>query len=260
MPRIHLTQVDSTSTYARQLISQGKELDDFTIVDADYQTGGRGQRGNTWESQSGKNLLFTIVCHPTFLPANRQFILSQAIALAVERTLSHRISEAEKPGSVANQSQMGHITVKWPNDIYWNDRKISGTLIECNLMGSQIKDCIVGTGININQTHFESDAPNPVSLQQIIGKGSDRGSILDEVANQFESLYEEIRQGNAQSIVSEYKSKLYRCTGFHPFAEPGRQPFEAQIADVDPSGYLTLQLRDGTQKRYEFKEVRFILQ
>ncbi len=260
MPRIHLTQVDSTSTYARQLIGEGKELDDFTVVDADYQTGGRGQRGNTWESQPGKNLLFTIVCHPTFLPATHQFILSQAIALAVERILSQRISEAEKERSSAQRSQTGQITVKWPNDIYWNDRKISGTLIECNLMGSQIKDCIVGTGININQAHFESDAPNPVSLQQITGKETDRETLLTEVVNQFRSLYDEIRQGNAQHIVSEYKRRLYRRTGFHPFAEPGGQTFEAQIADVDPSGYLTLQLRNGTQKRYEFKEVRFILQ
>ena len=146
--RIHRIEVSSTNTYLKELLTAGVELPELTLVDADFQTGGRGQQQNVWESEADKNLLFSLLCHPTFLPATNQFVLSQAIAVAVQRTLSEYTDG---------------ITIKWPNDIYWNDRKICGTLIECNLMGSTIKDCIIGTGINVNQTEFRSDAPNPVS-------------------------------------------------------------------------------------------------
>ncbi len=252
MLRMHLYEVDSTSTYAKELLKDGDTLADFTVVDAEYQTGGRGQKGNSWESERGRNILFSLVCHPTFVSACRQFILSEAIALAVESTLTHRIHTSGQRGN-------GQVRVKWPNDIYWNDSKISGTLIECNLMGTQITDCIVGTGINVNQTSFTSDAPNPVSLKQVTGQDSDREEILSEVVEQFRSLYEEIRRGNYNRIEDEYKSKLYRKDGFHWFAEPGGEPFEARITDVEPTGHLVLDTRPGTSRRYEFKEVRFLI-
>lgn len=252
MLRMHLYQVDSTNTYMKELLNDGDTLADFTVVDTEFQTGGRGQQGNSWESEHGKNLLFSILCHPTFMDACRQFILSEAIALAIERTLTHRIS-------LAGQQSNGQIRVKWPNDIYWNDSKISGTLIECNLMGAQIRDCIVGSGINVNQTNFVSDAPNPISLKQITGKEIDREEVLVEVVNQFLSLYEEIRTGNYSHIEDEYKSKLYWKDGFHWFTEPGGTPFEAQITNVEQSGHLVLDTTDGTRKRYEFKEVRFLI-
>ena len=252
MLRMHLYQVDSTSTYVKELLKEGDTLADFTVVDTEFQTGGRGQRGNSWESERGKNILFSLVCHPTFVSACRQFILSEAIALAVERTLTRRIH-------ATGQEKDGQVRVKWPNDIYWNDSKISGTLIECNLMGAQISDCIVGTGININQTCFTSDAPNPISLKQITGLTSDREEILGEVVEQFQCLYEGIRLGNYSGIEDEYKSKLYRKDGFHWFAEPEGEPFEAEIKDVEPSGHLMLDAKDGTRRRYEFKEVRFLI-
>lgn len=252
MLRMHLYQVDSTNTYMKELLSDGDTLAEFTVVDAEFQTGGRGQQGNSWESEHGKNLLFSILCHPTFVGACRQFILSEAIALAIERTLTHRIS-------LTGQQKNGQIKVKWPNDIYWNNSKISGTLIECNLMGAQIKDCIVGSGINVNQTLFTSDAPNPISLKQITGMEDNKEEILGEVTEQFQSLYEEIRTGNYSRIEDEYKSKLYWKDEFHWFVEPGGEPFEAQIMDVEPSGHLVIDTMNGTRKHYEFKEVRFLI-
>ena len=242
--RIHRIEVSSTNTYMKELLTAGVELPELTLVDADFQTGGRGQQQNVWESEADKNLLFSLLCHPTFLPATNQFVLSQAIAVAVQRILSEYTDG---------------ITIKWPNDIYWNDRKICGTLIECNLMGSTIKDCIIGTGINVNQTEFRSDAPNPVSLAQITGFTFNRQTILDSVVQQFKKLYEELKDGKIEELKSEYMLNLYRREGFYLYQEPNGEPFEAAMVDVEPTGHLVLRLRDGSIKKYEFKEIKYIL-
>ena len=239
--RIHRIEVSSTNTYVKELLTAGVELPELTLVDADFQTGGRGQQQNVWESEADKNLLFSFLCHPTFLPATHQFVLSQAIAVAVYRTLSD-LTEG--------------ISIKWPNDIYWNDRKICGILIECNLMGSTIKDCIIGTGINVNQTEFRSDAPNPVSLAQITGFTFNRQQILNRVVEEFSELYKAI---NPDALKSEYMQHLYRREGFHPYQEPNGEPFEAAMVDVEPTGHLVLRLCDGSIRKYEFKEIKYIL-
>ena len=242
--RIHRNEVTSTNTYVKELLSEGIELPDMTVVEADFQTGGRGQQDNHWESERGKNLTFSLVCHPTFLQAVDQFVLSQAIAVAVWHTLSD-LTES--------------ISIKWPNDIYWNDKKICGTLIECNLAGSTIKDCIIGTGINVNQTVFTSDAPNPVSLAQIIGFTLNRQHILDSVIQQFKELYEELKDGKIEKLKDEYMQHLYRREGFHLYQEPDGEPFEAEIMDVESNGHLVLRRHNGGLKKYELKQLKYIL-
>ena len=242
--RIHRNEVTSTNTYVKELLSEGIELPDMTVVEADFQTGGRGQQDNHWESERGKNLTFSLVCHPTFLQAVDQFVLSQAIAVAVWRTLSDLTED---------------ISIKWPNDIYWNDKKICGTLIECNLAGSTIKDCIIGTGINVNQTVFTSDAPNPVSLAQIIGFTLNRQHILDSIIQQFKELYEELKDGKIEKLKDEYMQHLYRREGFHLYQEPDGEPFEAEIMDVESNGHLVLRRHDGGLKKYELKQLKYIL-
>ena len=242
--QIHRIEVTSTNTYAKELLSAGIDFPELTLVDADFQTGGRGQQGNHWESERGKNLTFSFFFHPTFLLATNQFVLSQAIAVAIQRTLSEYTDG---------------ITVKWPNDIYWNDRKICGILIECNLMGNNIKDCILGIGINVNQTEFKSDAPNPVSLAQILGITFNRQTILMKVCNTFAELYEGLKNSKVEELKSEYMLHLYRLEGFYSYQEPNGEPFEAMIVGVEPSGHLILRRRNGIEKRYEFKEIKFIL-
>ena len=242
--RIHRIEVSSTNTYLKELLTAGVDLPELTLVDADFQTGGRGQQGNSWESEREKNLLFSLLCHPTFLPATNQFVLSQAIAVAAQRTLSEYTDG---------------ITIKWPNDIYWNDQKICGTLIECNLMGNCIKDCIIGTGINVNQMEFKSDAPNPVSLAQITGFTFNRQTILDSVVQQFKELYEELKDSGVEALKADYMQHLYRREGFYPFQEPNGETFEAEIVDVEPMGHLVLRRRDGSLSKYEFKEIKYIL-
>ena len=149
---IHLHQTASTNDYLRTLPSP--QDDSMTVVYADWQTAGRGQGSNKWESEAGKNLLFSILVCPTTIDITRQFILSMAGALAVKAALDKYTDS---------------IRLKWPNDIYWHDRKISGTLIETSVKGRTLARCIYGIGLNVNQREFHSDAPNPVSLYNIIG-------------------------------------------------------------------------------------------
>lgn len=139
-----------------------------------FQTAGRGQRGNSWESEDGANLLFSFVLYPDFLEARKQFYLSQITALALQEVLSQYTDG---------------IRIKWPNDIYWKDKKICGTLIENDLTGIHISRSISGTGVNLNQERFVSDAPNPVSLFQITGQRYDRKEILHQLMERVAHYY-----------------------------------------------------------------------
>ncbi len=249
--RINLTTVDSTNTFIREMltdestggVSSANSLPGMTLVIADEQTHGRGQAGNSWEAEKGKNIIFSLLCHPNFVQPSRQFLLSQCIALSIQQTLSEYTDG---------------VTVKWPNDIYVNDKKISGTLIECDLMGKCISNCIIGTGININQTVFNSDAPNPTSLKMITGYDIEREEVLSKVIEHFLNLYEMIRDGKEEQIHTLYMNNLYRREGFHLYSDV-RGEFLAEIADIEPTGHLRLRFENGTIVRYEFKEVKAII-
>lgn len=243
MPRIiRLQKTDSTNNYLHAL-ARPEQLGEGSVVWAEFQTAGRGQIGNSWESAEGENLTFSVVLYPTFLLANRQFLISQITALSVKQTLDRYVDD---------------ITVKWPNDIYWRDRKICGMLIENDLAGQFIYSSILGIGININQKEFKSNAPNPVSLYQIIGKRTDREKFLQEFLERLYANYLLLLQEKEALIQGAYRQSLYRREGFHLY-EDANGRFEAAIEEIEPSGYLHLRLRDNTIRRYEFKEVRFVI-
>lgn len=159
---IRLAETDSTNNYLREQCAKAR-LPEGSLVIADFQTAGKGQVGNSWESEAGKNLMFSILLYPDSLPANRQFLISQIASLSVKETL---------------EGYTDSVKVKWPNDIYWKDRKICGMLIENDLSGQHLYCSVIGIGLNINQEIFRSDAPNPVSLTQITGKAYDREEVL----------------------------------------------------------------------------------
>ena len=159
---IRLAETDSTNNYLREQCAKAR-LPEGSLVIADFQTAGKGQVGNSWESEAGKNLMFSILLYPDSLPANRQFLISQIASLSVKETL---------------EGYTDSVKVKWPNDIYWKDRKICGMLIENDLSGQHLYCSVIGIGLNINQEIFRSDAPNPVSLTQITGKVYDREEVL----------------------------------------------------------------------------------
>jgi BirA family biotin operon repressor/biotin-[acetyl-CoA-carboxylase] ligase len=238
---IRLKETESTSRYLREYLA-AKPLPEGSVVIAEHQTAGRGQTGTHWESEPGANLTFSLVLYPRHIPANRQFIISRTVALAVKQTLD---------------AFADHITIKWPNDIYWHQKKIAGILIEYSLSGSRLYSSIIGIGLNLNQTRFTGSAPNPVSLRQITGITYDREEILHRFLQTFYGAYLLLLQEKEDEICRAYHASLYRREGYHPYCDAGGC-FEARIQDVEPSGHLLLQLRNGEIRRYAFKEVRTV--
>jgi BirA family biotin operon repressor/biotin-[acetyl-CoA-carboxylase] ligase len=241
-PIIKLNVTDSTNTYLTTLIKKQK-VDEFTTAVASFQQSGRGQEGNSWESDNGKNLLFSYVLYPTFCPANKQFYLSQLVSLGIKETLD---------------KYTNGISIKWPNDIYWNDCKICGILIEHNLYGTEISQTIAGIGLNINQSSFHSDAPNPISLLQITGKEHNLDEILSEILARTSFYYQALREGKEKDIAKRYFNALYRKDGFYTYKDINGT-FKAKIKDILPYGTLILIDTDNNQRQYNFKEVQFIL-
>lgn len=240
-----LKETPSTNSYLAQLCKESKAKEFHTVV-TDNQTAGRGQRGNTWEAESGKNLTFSTVLFPTALEAKEQFYLSMTIAFAVVSAL---------------ESYTDGFSIKWPNDIYWKDKKIGGILIENELEGSYITQSIVGIGINVNQETFHSSAPNPVSLYQIIGTSIDLHELLSKILKGIMGGYifleTEFRKA-IPAIRQLYLSRMYRKEGFYPYQD-AQGSFMAEFQDVEPSGNLVLKDEQGTLRRYAFKEIAFIL-
>lgn len=233
--------MDSTNTYLRRMETLPDA--DIVVVTAGHQTAGRGMGSNRWESEDGRNLLFSMLVRPEGVPAARQFALSMAEALAVKDALD----------PIA-----GEVTLKWPNDVYWHDRKISGTLIETAISGRLVKDCIFGTGINVNQQVFRSDAPNPVSLRQITGRDTDINVVLDSVLEAFEGYYAMVLDGEYDRVGRFYHDALYRRTGMHAYSDSDGR-FMASVVRVGHDGRLVLRDDAGRERIYAFKEVSYII-
>lgn len=239
LPIIHLSSVDSTNNYL--MAYKPREGETMTVVYADEQTAGRGQGSNHWESEPGKNLTFSVLVHPTMVPVMRLFLLSEAGALALWDVLGQYLGADD-------------VKMKWPNDIYWKDKKISGTLIETRLGGGHVKDCVYGIGIDVNQEKFVSDAPNPVSMKQILGHDVDLKELLNKIIDSFKKYYAAIENGEYAAISELYHSGLYRAHGFHRYKDKDGE-FEAAIVEVEDSGNLILRDREGCIRSYAFKEV-----
>lgn len=237
---IHIDETDSTNGWLRRHKASDEQApsrsDANIVVVAEYQTAGRGCGTNTWESERGKNLTFSVLIHPTDIPARQQFRISMAVSLAVCEALGQYI---------------GDLSIKWPNDIYWRNAKIGGMLIENQLQGGVIRESIIGIGLNVNQQLFRSNAPNPVSMWQITGQETDRLQLLDDILrNLGDRLYQDVRQ--------RYLQMLYRRKGFHPYTDKDGV-FMAEFADVEDDGHLVLVDDSGLRRRYAFKEVQFVV-
>jgi BirA family biotin operon repressor/biotin-[acetyl-CoA-carboxylase] ligase len=243
----YLEETESTNSWLRTRAEEFSS-EDIMVVRTDYQTAGRGCGTNSWESERGKNLLFSLLCRPKNIPATDQFILSMANALALKRTLDDYVDD---------------IKIKWPNDIYWRDKKICGTLIETTLQGSRIKDCIIGTGININQREFRSDAPNPVSLYQILGHEVDCGELLHKVLDNIAKYITMVENGLWEDIRTSYRYHLYRLEESHYYMIDGHRVY-CKLVGVTDNGHLQLlelcgQGQQSVPAEYAFKEVQFII-
>ncbi len=236
---MYIKRTNSTNTLLRELVATGNPPE---YIYAGYQTAGRGQTGNGWESEEGKNLLCSIL-----LPARKNlFELNIIVSVAVQRLLGEAF------------------TIKWPNDIYWQDKKVAGILIENAIIGNEVRYSIAGIGLNVNQTAWHSDAPNPVSLTQITGKTYDIEALMEQ-------LYKEVQKALTEDLWAYYKAHLYRKDGFWPFVErevstapttnakANANAFLAQIEDVLPTGEIVLRDKNNQQRIYHFKQIRYVL-
>lgn len=250
---IHLDETKSTNSYMAGIATTAEH---GTVVYTDRQTAGRGQRGNSWESEPFKNVTMSILLRPENVAPNQQFWLSEISALAVERVLSKYI---------------GNVSIKWPNDVYYKDFKICGMLIEHSLSGGKINYTIPGIGINVNQRVFLSDAPNPISLVNVLGHEVPTSEILDGLVDEILTMCGQLPE-KAEEIHREFLSKLYRRDGFHEYQSTIRsasadglsvleegEHFQARIVNVHPDGMLDLMTTEGHIHTFAFKEVAFIL-
>lgn len=235
----HIEQTTSTSDDTKEA-----KYTHGDIVWAERQTAGRGQRGHKWVSPEGENLTFSMVLEPRFLPVSEQFLLSEAVALALTDTFGAYGIDAR---------------IKWTNDIYVGDRKLVGMLIEHNYAGSTLSRTIVGIGINVNQTAFDPALPNPTSMASTTGRTFSREEVLDTFRERCAARYTQLETGDRQPLHEDYLSRMYGLHQMRPFLYPDGTPTMAAIQGVRPSGELMLLHDDGRTREYLFKEIEFVL-
>ena len=246
LPFIELQSVDSTNNYARQQIHAGLAQHGMTIF-AHEQVAGKGQRGKVWTSEKEANIALSVVIKPASLRLTRQFHLSACVAVAVHEFFIHYAGDDTK--------------IKWPNDLYWQDRKAGGILIE-NIVGSSSSGAgnwdwsIVGIGININQTVFPPDVPNPVSLRQITGKFFEPAELAKDICTYFEKYYQLLIKEDFETIYSNYISYLYKKEEKVKLKK-GNRVFEAVINKVTPAGKLVVQ--HAIEEEFDFGELEWVL-
>jgi len=250
---MYIAKVNSTNSYLLSLPNRNA-LEDYFTVYTYNQTAGRGQQGNTWDSQPGKNLLFSILVHPLEVPVERQFMLTQWVAVSLTQVLQPYASD---------------VCIKWPNDIYVGDCKLGGVLIENELSQKTIANTVIGIGINVNQSTFRPDLLNPISLRKIVGQNVSKKALLDAFLQQLKQNRPLLSDG--AQLKSKYMAHLYRKTGFHKYVEvlPSVAPlnisrddtnaFLARTVDIDAFGRILLEDTSHRQKQYHFKEIKIVL-
>lgn len=245
---VQLPSVDSTNNYALQLLKDGKCFEG-TIVWALKQTEGRGQRGKQWNTKAGENLTFSVIYLPAFLAVNCQFRLSQAISLAVADFLEALFSDIkEKSG----------IKIKWPNDIYIDNRKIVGILIENSVQQSNLSSSVIGIGINVNQTEFPENLPNPTSLKLELGSDFDLKELLDDLCKNLEARYLQLKANNWDKLETDYLELLYRLNEESKFIYKGEET-SATIKGITPEGLLILETLSGATLKCGMNEVSMVI-
>lgn len=232
---------DSTNNYLK-LLKAKEEVGDKTAIMTEFQTHGRGQQTNTWQSNPGENIL--VSCFVKLkLVADQYFMLNILTSLAILRTLKSFGVEAK---------------IKWPNDIYYRDKKIAGILIENSLSNNIIEDTIIGAGMNINQKEFPEWIPNPVSLYEIKGSWQNREEFLHTYLNELNKGLNSLTSDAAEGFFQEYMQNLYRSNTWAVYRYKSTN-FNGFIHGIMPDGRLILETESGQLKRFTFGEIHYIL-
>jgi BirA family biotin operon repressor/biotin-[acetyl-CoA-carboxylase] ligase len=240
--RVNHEKVSSTNTVAAALLNSEKPAEG-TVITASFQAKGRGQTGNGWESEAGKNLLMSVILYPVTVRAEDQFIISQMVSLAL-----YDLVRKEASG----------VKIKWPNDIYVKDDKIAGILIENSIMGNSIVSTVAGIGLNVNQKSWKGSAPNPVSLANLTGKVYDTEKILDELVRLLDERYAMVTGKDSGRLSDDYHAALYRLGEWHRYADAEGE-FTGMIESAGAGGLLRVRRKNGISRDYAFKEIDYIL-
>ncbi len=238
---IELDVVDSTNNYTANLLHKTKVVDKSVIM-AHFQTLGRGQRGEAWESEPGKNLLFSMVLKATCLDVDNYFLLSKIVAISINEVIE---DVSGKTGFI-----------KWPNDIYVEGKKIAGILIENQWKGKFIDNAIIGVGVNVNQVNFDN-LSQATSLSLITANHYDLYEVLYKICKKIELYYDKLVKGQFKQIDQYYFDHLLFSNQWKYFKLEDGSLIEGMITDVKPNGLLILQLMNGETKEFNFKEIEF---
>jgi len=234
--------LSSTNSVAIGLLRKN-ELPEGSVIYTDFQTSGKGQPGNRWESEEGKNLLFSIILYPSSVSPIEQFLLSMTISLGLCDFIDRHYKGSK---------------IKWPNDIYVKNDKIAGILTENSLMEDTIENSVAGIGFNINQEKFPPGIPNPVSLKLLTGKEYDTSTCLKELLSDLDRRYKQLLYGNRDELRGEYINRLYRFNEFHNYRAEERE-FKGKIIDISFSGLLSIEEENGKIREFSFREIDFVL-
>lgn len=240
---IHLKRIDSTNKYAADWLSKNAPTDG-TVIIADEQYAGKGQIGNLWLSHPYKNLTFSLIYLPRFLNIAEQFYLNMVVSLGILQGLT--------PFLINNND----LSVKWPNDIYYKNKKLGGILIENTLLGNQIKHTIIGIGINVHQTEFPVTLPNPCSLKSITQQEYDLVKILESICCNIEHYYLMLQNRRTQELHHKYEDNLLNSQKEHKFTDKNGS-FFGKITGVEKTGKLIIEVKNEI-RTYNFKEIEWV--
>lgn len=255
MKILHFEEVSSTNTILRDMMADGCDIAG-TVVVAGHQTAGKGMGENRWESKPGENLLFSIALNVSFLKAEEQFRISQAVAVAILNVISPKLLT---PSNSSNSLNSLNSSIKWPNDIYVGSKKLAGILIQNSISGMMMQTTIIGIGLNVNQLKFGKDIPNPVSLKMLTRSGFDLKSLFDELIVNIKNAVEDLRTEQGREIIdSAYRNNLFRCGEWAEYDYKGEVKTMI-INGYDKYGRLCLSDKDGHEVVCDIKEIRFIL-
>ena len=240
---LHFDEINSTNVYLYDKMAENADIAD-TVVVAAHQTAGRGMDKNRWESEAEKNLLFSIALNVNYLEAENQFKISQAVSVAIVDTLSQFVD---------NQ----RLFIKWPNDIYFDDKKLAGMLVQNTIEGRMMGVTIIGIGLNVNQIEFSKDLPNPISLKMISGKDYDLENLLNLLVTNIKASLESLRfEENKREINQKYILKSYRFGIWSEYFYQN-QVKTLKINGFDKYGRLLLCDKEGAGIVCDVKELQF---
>ena len=239
---IKLDAIDSTNSYLKKIILE-KDIVDLTIVTANFQTQGKGQLGNVWESEDSKNLLCSIYKKDLGIKVQDQFVVSMLVSLSIIMTLE--------------KINLPKLYIKWPNDIMSDNKKICGILIENIVKHNSIRESVIGIGLNVNQNTFKN-LPNATSIKKIKGVVFNIDELLNDLANNLQKQFSNFNQSNMDLTFRQYEDVLYRINIPSTFKDSKGDIFTGYIKGVSNSGKLKVLLENNLLKSYNLKDISLL--